>query len=232
MITVGIVSPGAMGAAVGRVLGTGGARVVATVEGRSVRTRQLAEGIELLGTLQAVAVRLANPGIAAVDGSISGPPPRKAGTTTIYLSGPDAARVANVDAPGLELRVVGETIGTASAIKMSTASFCMGQTALFPPALRAARANGVIELGDLRRNDPDFVDDAPRLLQSIAGKSGRYVAEMEEIAASQEQVGLTPDLFSAFAGLYRVMSESDLAAGAPEDADPGLPLGTLLEHLG
>ena len=74
---------------------------------------------------------------------------------------------------------------------MSTASFYKGQTALFAQALRAARANGVLELvlDDLRRHYPDLVDDAPRLLQSIAAKSGRYVAEMEEIAATQEQAG-------------------------------------------
>ena len=48
----------------------------------------------------------------------------------------------------------------------------------------SARANGVLELvlDDLRRNYPELVDDAPRMLQSIAAKSGRYVAEMQEIA--------------------------------------------------
>ena len=103
------------------------------------------------------------------------------------------------------MRVVGETVGTASAIKMSTASFYKGQTALFAQALRAARANGVLELvlDDLRRHYPDLVDDAPRLLQSIAAKSGRYVAEMNQISASQESAGLTPDLFAAFATVYR-----------------------------
>jgi 3-hydroxyisobutyrate dehydrogenase-like beta-hydroxyacid dehydrogenase len=53
MVTVAIVSPGFMGAGLGRVLGTGGARVVATVEGRSARTRRLAAeaGLELLPSL-------------------------------------------------------------------------------------------------------------------------------------------------------------------------------------
>ena len=53
----------------------------------------------------------------------------------------------------------------ASAIKMSTASFYKGQTALLAQALRAARANGVLELvlDDLRRNYPELVDDAPRI---------------------------------------------------------------------
>lgn len=54
MTTVGIVSPGAMGSALGAALAAGGARVVATVSGRSERTRRLARGLELLDTLDDV----------------------------------------------------------------------------------------------------------------------------------------------------------------------------------
>ena len=283
MITVGIVSPGAMGAAVGRVLVAGGARVIATIEGRSARTATLAEGIELLpalddvvagsdtilsivppraaldvaaaiaraaeraavtplvadlnaiapATMEAVAARLGEAALQAVDGSISGPPPRVAGTTIVYLSGPRAAEIASFAAPGLELRVVGEAIGTASAIKMSTASFYKGQTALFAQALRTARANGVLEavLDDIGRHYPDFVDDAPRLLQSIAAKSARYVAEMEEIAAAQERAGLTPDLFTAFAAVYLGLSHTEAAGSSPEQLDARVGLDAVLAAL-
>jgi 3-hydroxyisobutyrate dehydrogenase-like beta-hydroxyacid dehydrogenase len=283
MVTVGIVSPGAMGSAVGRVLVAGSARVVATIAGRSTRTAQLAEGIELLpnlddvvaasdtilsivppgaaldvataiagaaeragvgplvadlnaiapATMDAVAARLGEAGLAAVDGSISGPPPRLAGTTIVYLSGPRAAEVGNLDAPGLELRVVGEAIGTASAIKMSTASFYKGRAALFAQALRAAHANGVLApvLDDLRRHFPDLVDEAPRLLQSVAARSGRYVGEMEEIAASQARAGLTPDLFRAYAIVYLRLSGTVAARRSPEQVDAAASLEDVLFEL-
>jgi 3-hydroxyisobutyrate dehydrogenase-like beta-hydroxyacid dehydrogenase len=52
--TIGIVSPGAMGSALGRAWSAAGARVVATVEGRSQRTVSLATGLELLPHLDAV----------------------------------------------------------------------------------------------------------------------------------------------------------------------------------
>lgn len=283
MSTVGIVSPGAMGSALGLALRAGGARVVATVDGRSLRTAGLAEGLELLpkldevvassevllsvvppgaalavaeavaaaaarsgarplvvdlnaiapATMHAVAHRLRGARLAAVDGSISGPPPTRAGTTIVYLSGPDAARVASLEAPGLDLRVVGEAIGTASAIKMSTASFYKGQTALLAQALRAARANGVLEpvLDDLRRHYPELVDDAPRLLQRTAAKSGRYVAEMKEIAAAQEEAGLTPELFAALATVYLELSHTELGGRAPEQADADARLEDVLAAL-
>ena len=56
MRTVGIVSPGAMGSAVGAAYAHAGHRVVTTVAGRSNRTRQLAEaaGLELLPDLDDV----------------------------------------------------------------------------------------------------------------------------------------------------------------------------------
>jgi 3-hydroxyisobutyrate dehydrogenase-like beta-hydroxyacid dehydrogenase len=56
MTTAGVVSPGYMGAGLGGALRAGGARVVATVEGRSARTRRLAEqaGLELLPALDDV----------------------------------------------------------------------------------------------------------------------------------------------------------------------------------
>jgi len=283
METVGIVSPGAMGSAVGHVFAAGGARVVATVEHRSARTAKLAEGIELLPTLddvvetadvllsivppgealvvadavadaarrtdanptvadlnaiapstmQAVASRLEGAGLSAVDGSISGPPPRRAGATVVYLSGAGAAEVASLQAPGLELRVVGDRIGMASAIKMSTGSFYKGETALLAQALRAARANGVLEpvLDDLRRNYPELVHDAPRMLQSIAAKSGRYVAEMREIAATQEQAGLTPDLFAALATVFLQLSETEAAQLAPEQVDARATLEDVLASI-
>ena len=54
MDTIAIVSPGAMGSALGRGFAEGGARVVATVAGRSSRTSDLAHGLELLPSLEAV----------------------------------------------------------------------------------------------------------------------------------------------------------------------------------
>ena len=272
MTTVGIVSPGAMGSAVGQVLAAGGARVVATLEHRSARTAKLAEGIELLPSLDAVVEavgdrpldRAAGRGARgrrrrggrgeadgrkpdrrrserdrALDdgGCRRAPRGRRAGRgrrldlrpaaaapqgrRSSTSSGARAAEIASLPAPGLELRVVGDRIGMASAIKMSTASFYKGQTALLAQALRAARANGVLEfvLDDLRRNYPELVDDAPRMLQSIAAKSGRYVAEMREIAATQEQAGLTPDLFAALATVFLQLSETEAARLAPEQVD-------------
>ena len=70
MPTVGIVSPGQMGAALGAALRDGGARVVTTLAGRSARTARLAAGLETLPTLAEV--------VAAADIVLSVTPPAAA----------------------------------------------------------------------------------------------------------------------------------------------------------
>jgi 3-hydroxyisobutyrate dehydrogenase-like beta-hydroxyacid dehydrogenase len=176
-----------------------------------------------------VETALAAAGLDLVDGSISGPPPRKLGTTRIYLSGPRAAEVAALAFSGVELVRVGEEVGTASAVKMCTASVYKGTVALLTQALLTARANGVLEhvLDDLG----ELADGAARTIARAATKSGRYVGEMHEIAATQAAAGLTPALFEAMAAVYAALVERPLAATAPEDVGAAIELEAVLDEL-
>jgi 3-hydroxyisobutyrate dehydrogenase-like beta-hydroxyacid dehydrogenase len=285
-VNVGIVSPGAMGSAVGAALVRGGARVVVTLAGRSARTQRLAEAarLEILASLGHVvgesdvvlsiappeaaravagdiaracretgshplvadlnaiapqtarnlAEELADAGVELVDGSISGPPPRVGGSTRVYLSGERAREIADLPFADVERIVVGDEVGTASAVKMSTASVYKGTSALLAQALLAAQANGVLEhvLEDLRAGSPELVARIERRLAMAASKSGRYVGEMHEIATTQEAAGLTPALFEAMAEVFGSLSASELArATAPEDVPEGLPLAQVLDRL-
>jgi 3-hydroxyisobutyrate dehydrogenase-like beta-hydroxyacid dehydrogenase len=168
-----------------------------------------------------------------VDGSISGPPPWTPGMTRLYLSGPRATEIAELPFDGVDRIVVGDDIGAASAVKMSTASVYKGGSALLLQALLAAQANGVLEhvLGDLRTAAPELVADVERRLSSAAAKSGRYVAEMREIAETQAAAGLTPGLFEAMAELYASVAGTELAQRAPEDPASGLSTSDVLAAL-
>lgn len=94
MTTVGIMSPGAMGSAVGAAYLAGGARVVTTLEGRSARTGRLAEqaGLELLPDVAAV--------VAASDLVLSVVPPGEARATARALTGARLLVEANAVSPG------------------------------------------------------------------------------------------------------------------------------------
>ena len=183
-------------------------------------------------TVTELADRLAGAGVATVDGSISGPPPRRPGTTTVYLSGARAPEVAILPLQGVERRVVGERVGLASAVKMCTASVYKGRVAVLAQALRTAHALGVLEpvLADLGATG---TVDATRLgstLGRASTKAWRYVAEMEEIAATQASAGLAPDLFSALAVVYAELAQVAVAE-APEDVPDGEPLPEVLARL-
>jgi hypothetical protein len=164
-----------------------------------------------------------------VDGSISGPPPTKAGTTRIYLSGLRAAELEALPFAGVDLIRVGDEVGTASAVKMCTASVYKGSVALLYHALLTAHANGVLPyvLDDI--GEPP--DGAALRVARSATKAHRYVGEMREIAATQAAAGLTPALFDAMAEVYEALSRRHLAKGAPEDVDAGSSLDDVLAQL-
>lgn len=283
-MVVGILSPGAMGSALGARLVVGGARVVVALDGRSERSRRLAAeaGLEDVGSVAALVReasfvlsvvppeaaldaaatlghaadgRTANPlvvdlnaisplkarrlaavlvadGLGAVDGAISGPPPRRPGTTRIYLSGPQAAQVAALPIDGVESIVVGDVIGAASAVKMCTASVYKGRVALLAQAFRTARTHGVVDLvlADLADSGLVDVDRAGASLGVASAKAWRYVAEMDEIAATQAEAGLTPDLFRALATVYAELAEHPVAE-TPEEVRDDLPLVEALDRI-
>ena len=180
-------------------------------------------------TARRVEATLSTAGVELVDGSISGPPPKKAGTTRIYLSGPQAAAVAALPFAGVDVIPVGGEVGSASAVKMCTASVYKGTVAILIQALVTAHANGVLQfvLDDLG----ELADGAGRTIARSATKSGRYVGEMHEIASTQAAAGLTPELFEAMATVYSALAQRPLAQQAPEDVGAAPELEDVLRGV-
>jgi 3-hydroxyisobutyrate dehydrogenase-like beta-hydroxyacid dehydrogenase len=157
-----------------------------------------------------------------VDGSVSGPPPTARPGARIFLSGPEAQVVADLPWAGLvEPVVIGPQIGAASAAKMCTASVYKGLTALVTQAMRTAGRHGVLDvvIADLEHSGIDTHHD----VAGAATKAHRFVAEMREIARTQEAAGLTPALFTAFAEVYADVAATALADGDPETTGPLAP---------
>jgi 3-hydroxyisobutyrate dehydrogenase-like beta-hydroxyacid dehydrogenase len=74
-----------------------------------------------------------------VDAGIIGPPPKPGGSSTrFYASGRDAAAFARLRDFGLDVRVVGDQPGQASALKMCYAALTKGTTALMTELAIAA----------------------------------------------------------------------------------------------
>ena len=150
----------------------------------------------------------------------------------MYLSGPRAAEVASLPLDGVERVVVSDAVGAASAVKMCTASVYKGRVAILAQALRTAHAHGVLEhvLDDLDATGLVDPEHTGATLGKASAKAWRYVAEMEEIAATQAGVGLTPDLFRALAAVYAELSDQAISM-APEDVPDDMPLEEVLRQL-
>jgi len=183
-------------------------------------------------TALAIEARLAERGLETVDGSISGPPPHAPSTTRIYLAGARASEVAALPFTGVERVLVGADVGLASAVKMCTASVYKGRVALLVQALRTAQAYGVVEhvLDDLVDTGLANRGRTGGTIGKASAKAWRYVPEMEQIAATQGEAGLTPELFRAIADVYAELAERAVAE-APEDVADDVPLAEVLERL-
>lgn len=168
-----------------------------------------------------------------VDASIIGPPPRKAGATRFYASGPHASAFEELSQFGLNVIVLGEQVGQASAIKMCYAALTKGLTALCTELLIAAEVLGVSQAlkQEFQLSQPMLYERMERGLPRMPMKSRRWVGEMEEIAKTFEQVNLTPKILAGAADMYRFVGATDLAQRTPEDSDPLPALAQMLSIL-
>jgi 3-hydroxyisobutyrate dehydrogenase-like beta-hydroxyacid dehydrogenase len=179
-------------------------------------------------TAREIAATVAGAGGHAVDGGIVGPPPGADTSTSLLLSGADAARVAELfDATRVRARVIGTEIGAASAAKMAYAGWTKGSAALLLAVRALAVAEGVEDalLAEWAISHPDLPAASERAARGAAGKSWRWVGEMEEIAATLRGDGLPGGFHDAAAAVFeRLAAEQETDLRAVLDA---LACGTL-----
>ena len=121
-----------------------------------------------------------------VDGGIIGTPPVTPGFVRLYLSGDRAAEVrALFEGTAVDARLVAPP-GAASAVKMAYASWTKGSAALLLAARALARAEGVepMLLEEWGISQPGLERRSEAANGSAAAKGWRWVAEMEQIAAT------------------------------------------------
>lgn len=169
-----------------------------------------------------------------VDGSISaGPPTDTRDPALVYLSGPRAAEVAALPAPAVQWRVLGSEVGTASALKMCTASMYKGFSALALQAMVTAHRYGVLDefVADIAREWPASASALHVRVALAATKADRFVGEMREIARTQAGAGLPAELFTGMAQVWEAVATTPLAAERPETLDRSMDAATVLSLL-
>jgi 3-hydroxyisobutyrate dehydrogenase-like beta-hydroxyacid dehydrogenase len=134
-------------------------------------------------------------GAAFVDAAMMGAVPTFLHRVPILASGTGAERFQKCMQPcGMNIRVIGEKAGQASAIKMFRSIFMKGLLSLFLEMLTATHRYGVDEI--VLRSIAESLDGVPfpetARLQMTKGvvNAGRMAHEMEEVVATLEGMGL------------------------------------------
>ena len=157
-------------------------------------------------------------GASFVDGGIIGPPALTPGTTRLYLSGTESARVAACFRRGpLEARVIDGPPGAASALKMAYAAWTKGSAALLI-AIRTLAIHEGVDAALIREwelSQSGLPDRSAGAVRSNARKAWRFSGEMEEIADTFAAAGLPDGFHRAAADIYRRMTDYKDAAQAP-----------------
>ena len=156
-------------------------------------------------TTRAVGSVVEAAGASYVDAGIIGPPPLPGASVRLYLCGSRAAEIAALFA-GCIMQAIAldEPVGAASALKVCYAAWNKGATALLA-AIRALAAQEGVDaalLAEWKISMPDI----PKRSEAVTGsarKAWRWIAEMEEIAASFEAAGLPAGFHLAAADIYR-----------------------------
>lgn len=187
-----------------------------------------------VATAARVATVVTAAGAVYVDGGIIGPPPENTGRTRLYLCGERAAEVRALFArSALEARIAEGAHGepyAASAVKMAYAAWTKGTGALLLACRALARAEGVERtlLEEWRLSQPALRAQSERSADAAAAKGWRWVAEMEEIAASMAAAGLPPEFHQAAAEIFDRASHADEPSAG---VAPGAGLDTVLSAL-
>ncbi len=166
-------------------------------------------------------------GVEFVDGGIIGLPAWQAESTWLYLSGPRASHVADCFKGGpLEVEIIGEEIGKASALKMCFAANTKGTTALLCAIVAAAEGMGVRKELEKQwsRHGSDFAQKTLESIRDVTAKAWRFSGEMEEIASTFEGAGLPGGFHLAASDIFQRISGF-------KDSSPIPPVEEIIDAL-
>ncbi len=160
-------------------------------------------------TVKRIAAPFADAGLSFVDAGIVGGPPTTEGyTPRIYASGEDAGAFAGLTAYGLDIPLLSQAVGDASALKMAYAGTTKGAHAVMISMMLGAMRHGVGEafIAEMKDSQAGRLEQAVRQLPMVLRKAYRWDGEMEEIARFLTPETGSAQIFEGAAELYRALA--------------------------
>jgi len=131
------------------------------------------------------------------------------------------------------VRWCGEKIGDASTLKMCYGGMTKGFQALATTLMISARHAGVGDAfeAELKDSQQALLGWLDRSLPRMPPKAYRWVAEMEEGAATFESAGLPREMMVGAARLYDWIAKTPLGQENPEERNLGTSREAMVEQL-
>jgi 3-hydroxyisobutyrate dehydrogenase-like beta-hydroxyacid dehydrogenase len=172
-------------------------------------------------TARKVGALITAAGAPFIDCGIIGLAPGKGKPTRFHVSGPDTTPMERLDGKAINVIPMGPEIGRASALKMVYAGLTKGAMTLHTAMLLAAWQLGVYDeiLAEYADSQPAALAAMQGRVPKIPADAGRWIGEMEEIAATLASVGVTPGFHDGAAEIYRVLNRTPFASETRETLD-------------
>ena len=169
-----------------------------------------------------------------VDGGIIGLNPLiENGQTRLYLSGQHAEKLKVMDGKGLVVKIIGNKIGKASAMKMVYASATKGTFALHAAVITASRKLNLFNeyIDELKYSKPNILEAMENMVPKIPLDADRWGGEMLEIAKTYEEINLTPKFHQGAADVMDLANKTPIANETRENFDKSRSLLEAVDML-
>jgi 3-hydroxyisobutyrate dehydrogenase-like beta-hydroxyacid dehydrogenase len=164
-----------------------------------------------------------------VDGCIIGSATKMDKGAVIYASGPQAARILELESYGFSVKVLGPTIAQASAFKVVYAGLTKGLQGLFVELLMGARRFGLLD-EIFKRYEESFPGLLDKVTSSIVGlriHAARRAEEMDELKRTFNHHGMKAFMAPAAQKVLQSIAALDVGKASETAAREGDLLETL-----
>jgi 3-hydroxyisobutyrate dehydrogenase-like beta-hydroxyacid dehydrogenase len=184
------------------------------------------------GTARDIANVIEAVGAPFIDAGIIGTKPGIGPGPRFYVSGADTAPMQALDGKGFQVLGLGPEPGRASAIKMCYAGLTKGTWTLHTAVLLAAEAQGLTaELrAEFEYSQGQALAQMEARVPRLPADSGRWIGEMEEIAKTFADAGVTPGFHEGAAEIFRLLSQTPFASETGETIDESRTLEETLRE--
>ena len=168
-----------------------------------------------------------------VDAGLVGPPPNASRRPRLYVSGDKLGCLKLLDGSGFDLVELGQTIGTASAFKMTYAAMTKGVNALLTNVMLAAEEHGFLELflEETKRSQAHLTQRANSNIARLPCDAARWEDEMKQIAKSFDDVGLPSDFHIGACEIMRILADSPFGNETRLTYDHSRNLTTTIQNI-